>query len=115
MTQLRTRAFSRLESLTGMRFLAALLVFGCHAAVLGYFAPETELRLMKFTYSGGWIGVVFFFVLSGFVLTWSVRPGDTPRAFWRRRVCKIYPNHLVTALAAILLAMTINRTFTAGR
>ena len=104
MTAPRSQAFSRLDSLTGMRFLAALLVFGCHAAVLGYLPPETELSLIKYTYSGGWIGVVFFFVLSGFVLTWSVREGEPKHLFWRRRLVKIYPNYLVAWAAAIVLA-----------
>lgn len=105
MTAPRTKSFSRLESLTGMRFLAALLVFGCHAAVLGYLPPETELNLIKYTYSGGWIGVVFFFVLSGFVLTWSARDGEPKHLFWRRRLVKIYPNYLVAWTAAILLSL----------
>ncbi|QWA22163.1 acyltransferase [Streptomyces sp. JCM17656] len=50
-------------------------------------------------------GVSFFFVLSGFVLTWSARPGDTLTGFWRRRVLKIFPNHVVMwALAMVLFA-----------
>jgi mycarose O-acyltransferase len=52
---------------------------------------------------GGSAGVGFFFVLSGFVLTWSARPGDTARAFWRRRFWKIYPNHVVTLAVAVVL------------
>jgi peptidoglycan/LPS O-acetylase OafA/YrhL len=40
--------------------------------------------------------VSFFFVLSGFVLTWSARANDPPRRFWRRRFWKILPNHVVT-------------------
>jgi peptidoglycan/LPS O-acetylase OafA/YrhL len=50
----------------------------------------------------GYVGVSCFFVLSGFVLTWSRRPDDTARRFWRRRVFKIYPNHLVTMLGLML-------------
>ena len=39
----------------------------------------------------GPLAVSLFFILSGFVLTRFARPGDTARAFWRRRVVKIYP------------------------
>ena len=55
----------------------------------------------------GAAGVSFFFVLSGFVLTWSARPGDTARRFWQRRVAKIYPNHVVTWLVTLGVAVTV--------
>jgi peptidoglycan/LPS O-acetylase OafA/YrhL len=48
------------------------------------------------------VGVSFFFILSGFVLTWSARPRDSKRAFWRRRAAKIYPNYLVAFVVALV-------------
>ncbi|MFF2021992.1 acyltransferase family protein [Streptomyces sp. NPDC058171] len=96
---------SRLPSLTGTRFVAAFLVFLCHAFVLGYFHPETERALRPFAFAIGWLGVEFFFVLSGFVLTWSVRAGQPARRFWRRRLAKVYPNHLVAFAAAVGVAL----------
>jgi peptidoglycan/LPS O-acetylase OafA/YrhL len=41
------------------------------------------------------------------VLTWSTRTTDTVVRFWRRRVCKIFPNHLVTATAAYVLGSAV--------
>ncbi|MCD9140888.1 acyltransferase family protein [Streptomyces albireticuli] len=102
-----------LPSLTGMRFLAAAAVFFSHAFF--QFIPSSwgSSEGVAFLWSkAGSTGVSFFFVLSGFVLTWSVRPGQGPRAFWRRRACKIYPNHLVTAAAAVVLALSQSRTMT---
>ncbi|MEV0505639.1 acyltransferase [Streptomyces spectabilis] len=98
----------RLPSLTGMRFAAAAAVFAFHASFAGFFADTTAQRQLADALSkAGWVGVSFFFVLSGFVLTWSARPADSARRFWRRRLAKIYPSHLVTALAAFaLLAAT---------
>ena len=101
---------TRLPSLTGMRFIAALLVFAYHA-----FLPNPTLRLLanRQTATGaydlvsqaGGVGVGFFFVLSGFVLTWSARSGDRPGSFWRRRFVKIVPNYVVAwALAMVLFA-----------
>lgn len=101
---------SRLPTLTGLRFPAALLVFFFHSSLMfpnirlfadtglekGYYAT--------FAQAGG-LGVTFFFVLSGFILAWSARPGDVARAFWRRRYVKIVPVYLVTwALAMVLVA-----------
>ncbi|MEU4932665.1 acyltransferase [Streptomyces yokosukanensis] len=105
-----------LPSLTGLRFIAALLVFLTHSTVLAnplqptaqvsFFADHDIAKpLADFAGKAGAIGVSFFFVLSGFVLTWSATPGDRPTAFWRRRGLKIYPNHIVTwALAMWLFA-----------
>ncbi|MGC5016549.1 acyltransferase family protein [Streptosporangium sp. DT93] len=95
----------RLPSLTGMRFVAAFLVFVCHACVLGFFHPETAASLQTFAFASGWLGVEFFFVLSGFVLTWSAREERSRTSFWRRRLVKVYPVHVVTWLAALGLAL----------
>lgn len=62
---------SRVEQLTGLRFLAALGVLLCHFHVL---APYMGA---KFLFDLGGHGVTLFFVLSGFVLTWRY---DAP---WR--------------------------------
>jgi len=87
-----------LPSLTGLRFVAALMVFGFHSA--GYGVTTTPWwHLPQF----GFLGVAFFFVLSGVVLTWSSRPGQPAGAFWRRRFARVYPSHFVTALIAIAL------------
>ena len=49
----------------------------------------------------GNFGVTFFFVLSGFVLTWSARPQTKPTTFWWRRFARIYPAHIVALLLAV--------------
>nr|WP_169945222.1 acyltransferase [Microbispora sp. H11081] len=99
------REASPLPSLTGMRFVAAFLVFVCHACVLGYFHQDVAASLQTYAFTSGWLGVEFFFVLSGFVLTWSVREGEARTRLWRRRLVKVYPNHVVTWLAALGLAL----------
>ncbi|MFE5898578.1 acyltransferase family protein [Streptomyces sp. NPDC056488] len=101
---------SRLPSLTGMRFAAAFLVFLCHSFVLGFYHPDTEAALRPYAFAIGWLGVEFFFVLSGFVLTWSVREGQPAGRFWRRRLAKVYPNHVVTWFAALGLALWAGQT-----
>ncbi|MET9397427.1 acyltransferase [Kitasatospora sp. NPDC002965] len=110
---------SRLPSLTGLRFPAALAVFAYHAALpiptLRLFADDsTEFRFVDIADQAGGLGVAFFFVLSGFVLTWSARADDTVTGFWRRRLVKIVPNYVVAwALAMVLFASTYTPARTA--
>lgn len=101
---------SRLPTLTGMRFLAAGLVFFFHANQESLFAsPEAGKTFNALANQGGWTGVGFFFLLSGFVLAWSARTDDSAPRFWRRRFFKIYPNHLVTFIAALVLLTVVAR------
>ncbi|MFG2793923.1 acyltransferase family protein [Streptomyces sp. NPDC048419] len=95
-----------LPSLTGLRWVAALLVFGLHVNNFRYF-DGTGGRVVTWAFGAGGTGVSFFFVLSGFVLTWSARPGDRAPAFWRRRIARVLPVHLVTAAVALLMACTL--------
>lgn len=84
----------RLDSLTGLRFLAAAMVLVHHFA---NFVDVPALAWFRF----GATGVTFFFILSGFVLTWSFTPADTlPRFYWRR-AARIWPMHLVATVLAV--------------
>lgn len=99
---------TRLPSLTGMRFVAAAMVFLFHFSQESIFAsPEVGSTFGAIVTQGGWTGVGFFFILSGFVLTWSAKSSDSTRSFWRRRFLKIYPNHIVTFIAAFLLLTVV--------
>jgi peptidoglycan/LPS O-acetylase OafA/YrhL len=79
-----------------LRWWAAFAVFLFHMRV---FAPLPEPLSTLFTQ--GYLGVTFFFVLSGFVLTWSARPGVPQSTFYGRRFARIYPAHVVALLLAI--------------
>jgi len=106
---------SRLPSLTGARFIAAGMVFAFHATVLYPFAsPGTRDTSNALLLNGGFTGVTFFFILSGFVLACAVRPRDTAPKFWRRRFFKIYPTHLITFVAALIMLTVITGTGVRG-
>ncbi|MFD6276867.1 acyltransferase family protein [Streptomyces sp. NPDC060209] len=89
-----------------MRWAAALVVFLFHMKNFRYFDDGGQ-TFVKWAFAPGAVGVTFFFVLSGFVLAWSARPGDKVVSFWRRRLARIYPVHVVTTLLALALAFTV--------
>ena len=90
-----------LTSLTGLRILAALAVFATHADGAfgaGWWQPLHRLG------ANGRVGVSFFFVLSGFVLTWSgSTAGGTGRFLWNR-VARIYPAYVAALIFSACVA-----------
>ncbi|MFW6695338.1 acyltransferase family protein [Streptomyces sp. MAR4 CNX-425] len=76
------------------------------AVPINFYADQDVAEGMAHVFApAGFVGVSFFFVLSGFVLTWSRRDGDRTGAFWRRRLLKIFPSHLVAwAVVMVLFA-----------
>lgn len=103
MTQGKSEALpAHLRSLTSLRFFAALMVVVLHTATR--FDAISGLRLVS---GAGYAGVTFFFVLSGFVLTWSHRLGDSAGGFYWRRFARIYPLHLLTLVLAIGIAVVV--------
>ncbi|WP_037034804.1 acyltransferase [Rahnella sp. WP5] len=102
----------KLPSLTGSRFWAALLVFLFHSSLPSDLAPFSDPTIQHiFTVivgKAGWLGVSYFFILSGFIMVWSARDNDTVGDFYLRRFAKIYPTHCLTwAIAFIIGAMSI--------
>lgn len=103
-----TKVRQQLHSLTGLRWWASFMVFATHAFA-GLIVPEGlfPTPLVSISDVLGFVGVSCFFVLSGFVLTWSRRSSDTAPKFWRRRFFKIYPNHLITLLITVALMLVM--------
>jgi peptidoglycan/LPS O-acetylase OafA/YrhL len=88
----------RLDALTSLRFFAAMMIVGYHAAgMLGIGHAPVNLGH----------GVSFFFVLSGFILAYVYPRLDTAaevRGFWRARIARIWPAHIATlVLGAVLV------------
>jgi peptidoglycan/LPS O-acetylase OafA/YrhL len=99
-----------------MRFISAGMVFLVHALEGHLFASQTvENTYTSVVIQGGWAAVCYFFILSGFVLTYASRPTDTPGLFWRRRFLKIYPTYVVTLAVALALTAWVAKTAIDGK
>jgi len=90
-------AKTRLDRLTSLRAAAALGVFMVHLSQLDVWRLPANLS------SEGYVGVGFFFILSGFILVIAAPANDSPRAFYRRRFARIYPAYLVMVLVALVV------------
>ncbi|MGC5629549.1 acyltransferase family protein [Georgenia sp. Z1344] len=90
---------SRLHSLTGLRFWAALLVVMYHLS-----AQVGQVPVLSYLTAFGRTGVTFFFVLSGFVLAWTYldRPVRFSVFMWRR-FARLWPLVLVTGVISLAI------------
>jgi peptidoglycan/LPS O-acetylase OafA/YrhL len=80
-----------IAALTSLRFFAAAMIVALHSR--GHFGiPKSWARDVPLVH-----GVSFFFVLSGFILTYaypSLPDGDAIRRFWVARFARLWPTHL---------------------
>lgn len=90
----------RLPTLTALRFPAALVVLLLHLSLDGSLAGASYLQQ-------GTVGVSFFFILSGFILTWGWRP-QHPWSFYRRRLARIMPLTLLSLVLGAFLTQTFH-------
>jgi peptidoglycan/LPS O-acetylase OafA/YrhL len=103
----------RLPALTSLRFFAAFHVVIFHFQAMQVFLGPSWFQKLS---SIGYVGVSFFFVLSGFILvyTYAGRPMIL-RDFWRARFARIYPAYafslLVTAPFFFFAVLTMNIPF----
>ncbi|MEW6469868.1 MAG: acyltransferase, partial [Bacteroidota bacterium] len=101
------------QNLDGFRAIAALLVIFAHLTYWFEY-PETEFyETLKFILSagngGGRLGVIFFFVLSGFLITYLMfaEQEKTGRLhvgyFYMRRVLRIWPLYFISLIAGFFV------------
>ncbi len=99
-----------LPGLTGIRFYAALLVYLSH--VVEVIPGMTAIGGSFLIFNVGVVGVAFFFVLSGFILTYNYADAFSQgvstrnyRTFVWTRLTKIYPVYLLTLTMGMSMAL----------
>jgi peptidoglycan/LPS O-acetylase OafA/YrhL len=91
----------KLDSLTALRFFAAAMVVVSHAAGLFHFMNKPAIVDLPLAQ-----GVSFFFVLSGFILTYNYPDLSGIKAtgkFWRARLARVWPAHAFALLLGIFI------------
>lgn len=101
MNSRQSGAGERLDALTSLRFFAALHVLLFHLQGLRAWPVPHPIKRI---FDTGYVSVSFFFVLSGFILTWSYAdrpPAAHLRAYMASRVARIYPVYLFALLISL--------------
>lgn len=108
------------ENLDGLRAIAAIAVMLYHITSYLPF-PDTQLGeylscYLGFNGSGGYFGVVFFFILSGFLITYLLfeereNSGKIRlRAFYMRRLLRIWPLYYLSLLVGFYFYPLLDHT-----
>jgi peptidoglycan/LPS O-acetylase OafA/YrhL len=105
----------RLRYIDALRAIAALLVVWLHAAsTFSNASPETAASGRWFVTIPGYIdvghiGVVVFFLISGFVIPFSILPDRAAPigSFVIKRICRIYPAYWLSVPLAALVVFWI--------
>lgn len=96
-----------------IRLAMALLVVWSHSFALHLGSEQTEWVSLALNgaYNAGNLGVMAFFVISGFLITQSWERSRTAHSYFEKRVRRIYPGYLVcTSICAFLIAPLFGAT-----
>ena len=100
----------RLAAMDGLRLVAAAMVAAYHflGTPTPHFWGQTELRdfapFLHETSRYGWLGVEFFFAISGFVICMSCW-GRTPAQFTVSRIARLFPAYWCAVLLVVALVL----------
>lgn len=98
------------NGLNGLRFFAAIAVVITHIELIKYQAGYSEIwKNNKLVFELGSLGVIFFFVLSGFLITYlllqekKVTQTIAVKKFYLRRILRIWPLYYLIVLLGFLV------------
>lgn len=103
------------SGLNGLRFFAAIAVVITHIELIKYQAGFSEVwKNNLLVFELGSLGVIFFFVLSGFLITYlllqekSVTQTVAVKKFYLRRILRIWPLYYLIVLLGFLVLPNIH-------
>ena len=107
-----------LTNLQAFRFIFALFVFASH---LNYIIPTDSIfwnRMYRYLFREGFIGVTFFFMLSGYILAYRYagaikNSSFSFKTFLNRRIARLLPIYYVSLL--LTLPLTFNEFMNGDR
>lgn len=107
---------SKFDTLQVYRGIAAMLVVIYHiSGSSGHYLKNT---LYGDIFSVGWCGVDFFFVLSGFIITYvhydDIGEKSKLYSYLKKRIFRIYPSYWILSTIALIMLLKVGYTEIAG-
>lgn len=104
---------NRIDVLDGFRALAILAVLFFHF-YSRWFPPYSENPLYPYSnrydyFHFGNMGVHLFFVISGFVIYFTLQKTTSFTAFWKKRLIRLYPSLLISTILIYLLMNILDK------
>lgn len=101
-----------IKPLTSLRFLFAFMVFASHLKFLDNSQSKVSDWIFNSIFREGYLGVSFFFILSGFILAYNYQDkfiaNQTPKkSFYIARFARIFPLHALTFIISLPLSYKI--------
>ena len=102
----------RVQILDSFRFLAVAGVILFHYTYA--YARVKDVAYYPYgSYYGslfkyGFLGVEFFFIISGFVISYTLETTESFSAFWRKRLIRLFPAMLLCSVITLLLCLLLD-------
>ncbi|WFR79432.1 acyltransferase [Janthinobacterium rivuli] len=93
---------NRLGNLDALRGLCAIFVFFQHALPSEFLGRGYFSEMPNFYVDLGRIGVGAFFLVSGYVIPFSIKKNSTLQSFWIGRLFRLWPAYIVSIIFALL-------------
>jgi peptidoglycan/LPS O-acetylase OafA/YrhL len=101
----------RIKILDGFRTIAILSVILFH--YYSYWAPPQSFDYYpyhdKYSFFGyGYLGVEFFFIISGFVIAFTLHRTEGILIFWKKRMVRLFPAMLFCSLITLVVVRSLD-------
>jgi peptidoglycan/LPS O-acetylase OafA/YrhL len=102
------RSSERIHGLDGLRAIAALSVVIFHFTIGYQDWVGRHATPVLFRFPFGHFGVELFFIISGFVILWTLNRSKDLRSFAIERVARLYPAYIVCACLTAFFLFALN-------
>lgn len=106
---------SRIGILDGFRGIAILSVL-CFHFFSRWTPPNNAISLYPYNnnydyFTYGRLGVQFFFIISGFVIFYTLENTDKFKLFWKKRLIRLWPSIIIVSIITFIFFNVFDNTF----
>lgn len=100
---------NRIKILDGFRAIAIIAVMLFHYFSSYLYVDQYYPYKFRYNYFGyGYLGVEFFFIISGFVISYTLLQTNSIAEFWKKRWIRLFPSMLIASIIIFLVFLFVN-------